>query len=287
MTMIMPILLDSLLQEINFTKAMAKFLIILTALLGSTLADGTGHHDHDHTHDHAAYNAPAAPQEGYGAPQVQDAYGAPAQQADAYGAPQADPQTYGAPAAPQLQTYGAPQAAPTYNAPQAAPTYQAPASAYGAPAAEYSAPGAEYTAPEYSAPAETYGAPQEYNAPSTGYSAPAEQDSDLFDLSALSSYLPFLISVFAAIVVAQIFSPLLGVLFGAKLDFASSILAPFYEIKIDLINAALSPFNLVLGNVGTCTAANGRSLGAPEWNVSPDNVLSMIYKASELYNQFS
>merc|ERR1719208_26076 len=261
MTMIMPILLDSLLQEINFTKAMAKFLIILTALLGSTLADGTGHHDHDHTHDHAAYNAPAAPQEGYGAPQVQDAYGAPAQQADAYGAPQADPQTYGAPAAPQLQTYGAPQAAPTYNAPQAAPTYQAPASAYGAP--------------------------QEYNAPSTGYSAPAEQDSDLFDLSALSSYLPFLISVFAAIVVAQIFSPLLGVLFGAKLDFASSILAPFYEIKIDLINAALSPFNLVLGNVGTCTAANGRSLGAPEWNVSPDNVLSMIYKASELYNQFS
>ena len=90
-------------------------------------------------------------------------------------------------------------------------------------------------------------------------------------------------AVFAAIIVAQLFAPLLGVLFGAKLDLASGLLAPFSAAKIDLINAILSPFNLVLGNVGTCTPATGRALEG-NWNVSPDNVLSMIYKATEIYN---
>merc|ERR1719483_1968567 len=102
---------------------------------------------------------------------------------------------------------------------QAAPSsYEAalvPASSYGAPASEYGAPSAEY-----GAPAAEYGAPQEYDAP-TGYSdAYAAEAESGFDLSIITEYLPFFLAVFSAIIVAQLFAPLLGMLFGAKLDLA-------------------------------------------------------------------
>lgn len=164
----------------------------------------------------------------------------------------------------------------------------APAPSYGAPASEYGAPPPVYEAPSdaYGAPSDAYGVPQQYNEP-TGYSDAyaAEADSG-FDLSTLSSYLPFFLSVFAAVIVAQLFAPLLGMLFGAKLDLAQGLLAPLTSVKLDLVNAILSPFNLVLGNVGTCTPATGRSLDAG-WSMSPDNVLNMIFKANEIYNDFS
>ena len=186
------------------------------------------------------------------------------------------PSSYEATLAPAA-SYGAP-AAP-------APSYGSPASEYGAPAAEYGAPPPVYEAPSdaYGAPSDAYGVPQQYNEP-TGYSDAyaAEADSG-FDLSTLSSYLPFFLSVFAAVIVAQLFAPLLGMLFGAKLDLAQGLLAPLTSVKLDLVNAILSPFNLVLGNVGTCTPATGRSLDAG-WSMSPDNVLNMIFKANEIYN---
>jgi len=165
--------------------------------------------------------------------------------------------------------------------------YAAPAVSYGAPAAEYGAPpAAEYGAPSdgYGAPADAYGAPQQYAEYDTAY-AQETTDGGAFDLSQITELLPLFLAVFAAIIVAQLFAPLLGMLFGAKIDLANGLLAPLSGAKIDLINAILAPFNLVLGNVGTCTPATGRSLGGSDWNVSPDNVLSMIFKANEIYNQ--
>merc|ERR1712147_259826 len=133
--------------------------------------------------------------------------------------------------------------------------------AYAAPAAEYGAPDAAYGAPEYAAP--------------SGYEYTAAQEDDAgFDLSKITELLPLFLAVFAAIIVAQLFAPLLGMLFGAKLDLASGILAPLSSAKIDVINAILNPFNLVLGNVGTCTAATGR-VSPSSFSVSPDNVISM------------
>merc|ERR1719264_75665 len=153
------------------------------------------------------------------------------------------------------------------------PAYAAPAAEYGAPDAAYGAPDAAYGAPEYAAP--------------SGYEYSAAQEDDSgFDLSKITELLPLFLAVFAAIIVAQLFAPLLGMLFGAKLDLASGILAPLSSAKIDVINAILNPFNLVLGNVGTCTPAAGRSL-ASNFSVKPDNVISMLMKANELYNDFS
>lgn len=98
--------------------------------------------------------------------------------------------------------------------------------------------------------------------------------------------LPLFLAVFAAIIVAQLFAPLLGMLFGAKLDLASGILAPLSTAKIDVINAILAPFSLVLGNVGTCTAATGRSL-TQGFSMNPDSVINMLMKANEIYSDFS
>merc|ERR1712117_64437 len=156
----------------------------------------------------------------------------------------------------------------------------APTSAYGAPSAEYGAP-----SDAYGAPSDAYGAPQQYNEP-TGYESyeAAADTADIFDLSNLSTYIPFLLAVFAAIIVAQIFGPLLGTLFGAKLDLAQSLLEPVGQVKINIVNAILAPFGLVLGDIDTCTAASGRTLGG-NFNMSPDKVLSMIYKATEIYNE--
>ena len=149
--------------------------------------------------------------------------------------------SYGAPAGP----------APSYEVPAAsAPSYGAPVS-YTAPAAEYGVPSAEYGAPsaEYGAPSDAYGAPQQYADP-TGYSnAYASEDDSEFDLLSMIDF-PFFLAVFAAIINAQLFAPLLGFLFGAKLDLASGIFDPLTSAKIGQVNSILSPFNLVLGNVG-------------------------------------
>jgi len=153
------------------------------------------------------------------------------------------------------------------------PAYAAPEAAYGAPDAGYGAPDAGYGAPEYAAP--------------SGYEYTAAQEADAgFDLSKITELLPLFLAVFAAIIVAQLFAPLLGMLFGAKLDLASGILAPLSTAKIDVINAILNPFDLVLGNVGTCTAATGRA-STSGFSMKSDNVISMLMKANEMYNNFS
>merc|ERR1711881_90257 len=144
----------------------------------------------------------------------------------------------------------------------------------GAPDSGYGAPAAEYTSDSYEQPYDSY-------------EAAADDGGDLFDLSKILELLPLFLAVFAAIIVAQLFAPLLGVLFGAKLNLASGILAPLSTAKIDLINAILNPLNLVLGNVGTCTPAGSGGRSLDSFNMTPDSVLNLILKANEVYNDYS
>merc|ERR1712203_477755 len=96
--------------------------------------------------------------------------------------------------------------------------YAAPQGGYAAPAAAY-APAAPtgYGAPDsgYGAPAAEYAA-ESYEEPSSYYGEPAEADAGGFDLdlSKILELLPLFLAVFAAIIVAQLFAPLLGVLFN-------------------------------------------------------------------------
>jgi hypothetical protein len=134
--------------------------------------------------------------------------------------------------------------------------YAAPAnSGYGAPAASYGAP---------TAPADNYGVPS-YGEP-TGYTAPAEPaGGDLFNLDKILELVPFFLAVFAAIIIAQLFAPLLGLLFDAKVG----LLAPFGTAKIDLINLVLAPLNLSLCTLNPLAAATGRD-HASGFSLNPD-----------------
>ena len=78
------------------------------------------------------------------------------------------------------------------------------------------------------------------------------------------------------------FAPLLGILF-AKLDLASGLLTPLTSDKLGLLNTILSPFNLVIGNDGTCTPATSPSPDAG-WSMVPDDVFNLFLKANEILN---
>merc|ERR1712106_1107341 len=175
--------------------------------------------------------------------------------------------------------YAAP--APSYGAPAAASAYAAPATAYASPDAGYGAPD---TGDGYAA---------EYDAPA-GYGAVEEEAG--FDLGGLTELLPLFLAVFAAIIVAQLFAPLLGVLFGAKVGLLGGLFAPLGNVKIDILNQILSPFNLVLAAfpVGGTAAAgpltvagtNGRSF-ASGFSANPetiDMVSNMLYSAIKNYS---
>lgn len=138
--------------------------------------------------------------------------------------------------------------------------YNAPSGGYASPAGGYGAPEPAY-AP--SAPAAAYETgPSSYEAPQVGY-GPLEADAggDLFDLSKILELLPLFLAVFAAIIVAQLFAPLLGMLFGAKLNLANGLLAPLGTAKIGLINSVLAPFNLALCTIAPLAIAGGAGPG--------------------------
>lgn len=133
--------------------------------------------------------------------------------------------------------------------------YNAPSGGYASPAGGYGAPETAYAQP--SAPA-GYDAPQtgyeaSYDAPA--YEAAADAGGDLFDLSKILELLPLFLAVFAAIIVAQLFAPLLGMLFGAKLNLANGLLAPLGSAKIGLINGVLAPFNLAICTINPLAVA--------------------------------
>ena len=128
----------------------------------------------------------------------------------------------------------------------------------------YAAPSGGYAQPAVSS---GYGAPQDtYAQPSYEPSAPSYETSgvsyeaeggDLFKFDKLVELIPFFLAVFAAIIVAQLFAPLLGMLFDVKVG----LLAPFGCAKRDLINMVLAPLDLAICDISvpaapttTCTA---------------------------------
>merc|ERR1711962_1228158 len=145
-------------------------------------------------------------------------------------------------------------------------------SAYAAPSGGYSAPGNNYAAPTggYAPPSTGYGvsdsgyaAPETYQ--STGYEAPSQSygvvEENPFDLSKILELLPLFLAVFAAIIVAQLFAPLLG---------------PLGAAKINLINFVLAPLGLAVCTTGPPLAIAGRSFDgrdlASEFSMNPDVV---------------
>jgi hypothetical protein len=177
--------------------------------------------------------------------------------------------------ADDTSAYAAPQGG--YAAPSAAYAPAAP-SGYGAPDSGYGAPAAEYAAESYEQPYDTYEA------------AAGDDGGDLFDLSKILELLPLFLAVFAAIIVAQLFAPLLGVLFSAKVGLLGGVLGPLGGIKIGAINAILAPFGLSLCNVGPPVAlATGRraksSASGFELNKDMvDNAANFLYKAISEYS---
>jgi len=257
--------------------------LILAACLALTAADG-GDGEHHHHHDPAA-----APSSGYAAPAdsyqaAAPAYGAPAPAAapPTYGAPAASPSSYGAPAAP---AYNAP-VADAYGAPQEAPVYAPPAQEYGAPQQEYAQE--TYGAP---APADGYGAPEVAAAPQnapTSYNAATTALADVMDMSRLAALLPILVAIGAAILVAQIFGPLLGGLFGLKAAGIAGFLAPLGALKVSLINILLAPTGLIICNTGPPLApAVGREAASGfEFDQDKiDLVANMMYNAIRNYTE--
>merc|ERR1711981_1000504 len=164
--------------------------------------------------------------------------------------------------------YAAPQGG--YAAPSAAYAPAAP-SGYGAPDSGYGAPAAEYTSDSYEQPYDSY-------------EAAADDGGDLFDLSKILELLPLFLAVFAAIIVAQLFAPLLGVLFNAKVGLLGGVLGPLGGIEI---NAILAPFGLTLCNVGPpLTQATGGRSSASGFNLNKDlvdNAANFLYKAFQEY----
>merc|ERR1711910_148302 len=152
-----------------------------------------------------------------------------------------------------------------YAAPQG---YGAPDSGYGAPAAEYAA--------------------ESYEEPSSYYGEPAEADAGGFDLdlSKILELLPLFLAVFAAIIVAQLFAPLLGVLFNAKVGLLGGVLGPLGGIKGGLINIVLNPFGLQLCTTATPPVAfTGRS-SASGFSLNKDMVdtaATLLYEAVSKY----
>ena len=136
--------------------------------------------------------------------------------------------------------------------------YAAPAqSGYGAPAQSYGVPDAGY-----GAPAQEYGAPQ-YEPTAPSY---ASEEKDLFDFDKILELLPFFLAVFAAIIVAQLFAPLLGMLFDLKVG----ILSPLAGTKLTLINSLLSPLDLAICDIsGAAPVVAGTARG---FSASPDQI---------------
>lgn len=155
-----------------------------------------------------------------------------------------------------------------YAAPSAGGGYAAPAQGYGAPADSYEQP-------SYAPSAPSYNEPQSYDY--------ADEGGDLFKLDKIVELIPFFLAVFAAIIVAQLFAPLLGMLFDLKVG----ILSPLAGTKLTLINSLLSPLDLAIcdisGNSPVIAGESSRGFGA-----SPDqiNMLSQLVMAGiDAYNK--
>ena len=155
-------------------------------------------------------------------------------------------------------------------------------SGYGAPSS-YQSAGSSYGVP--SAPADNYGTPDvgygvpSYGEPASGYGAPVAEDDggDLFKFDKILELLPFFLAVFAAIILAQLLTPLLGALSG--------IITPFGNIKIDFINLLLQPFSLAICNTSPLSVAGSGKRSFPDASgffsnpETIDTITSALYDA--------
>lgn len=115
---------------------------------------------------------------------------------------------------------------------------------YGAPtggSASYSSPDTGYGAPD-----DSYSSAQGYYDYDQGYSP--SQDDLGFDLGQIGDFIPLFVVVFAAIILAQLLSPL----FLQLLMVLMGIVPMALNVKRPIIDAILAPFNLQLCN---CPAA--------------------------------
>merc|ERR1712012_737082 len=110
--------------------------------------------------------------------------------------------------------------------------------------ASYGAPSTGYASPDYAEPQAGYGASAggsyDYGNYDSGFVA-TQEDGGL-DLSKLGELIPLFLVVFAAIILAQMFSPLLT----GILALFTGILPMALGVKAPIINALLQPFGLQL-----------------------------------------
>lgn len=153
----------------------------------------------------------------------------------------------------------------------AAATADNAASSYGAPAVNsgYGAPAgggnSGYAAPTgYAAPDDSYS----YDTGYQSYTAPAEADSG-FGLGKLEELLPLFLIVLAAIILGQLFSPLLSQLMVILVG----ILPLALDIKAPIVNAILSPFGLTLCDITNPAAPTVVPAGRAftEWGLSEES----------------
>ena len=154
---------------------------------------------------------------------------------------------------------------------------QAQQASYGAPSSSgYDASSAGYTAPEasYSAPGDSYAAG--YNSYDYDGGYVATQEDGGLDLSKLTELLPLFVVVFAAIILAQLLSPLFLQLLGLLVG----VLPLALSVKRPIIDAILAPFNLQLCDCpatgcGRSFSESFRSLeGELGWSESHANMMA-------------
>ena len=141
-----------------------------------------------------------------------------------------------------LSVLGAVHCDTGYSAPAAAA-----ASGYGAPAQN-----------DYAAPAQSGYGYQDYD-DTPSYGAPADEG---FDVGKFEELLPLFLAVLAAIILAQLLSPIISQLFVVLVG----ILPMALEIKAPIVNMILAPFDLGLCDISaapviTLFPATARSFG--------------------------
>ena len=136
--------------------------------------------------------------------------------------------------------------------------------------ASYGAPSTGYASPDYAEPQAGYGASAggsyDYGNYDQGFVA-TQEDGGL-DLSKLGELIPLFLVVFAAIILAQMFSPLLT----GIMTLLVGILPMALSIKVPLVNALLAPFGLQLCNVTTGGRSFHESFQTLDLDLSEDQL---------------
>jgi len=173
---------------------------------------------------------------------------------------------------------------------------------YTPPQAGYSQPTGSYNPPTggaYQTPSTGYG----YDAPT--YDAPvsyaSDDDGGKFDLSKIGEILPLFLAVFAAIILAQLLSPLIGLIFkpillllGGLFGLTAGKVGLLGGVKLGLLNAIMAQFNLQICTTDDPPVAltarsfdEGKENSASGFSLNPDiidSVARLLQDALENYS---